>query len=114
MTQVITNDVSAVQPELWSAMVQVPLYKSLVAMEVANMRLSDTAKYADTVHIPRFGSLSVATYTPGTSITATAQDKNAQSCATCVIRNKSFLNIVKLLDDLILSPYYAMMTVYDK
>ena len=74
MTQVITNDVSAIQPELWATMVQVPLYKSLVALEVANMKLSDTVKYADTVHIPRFGSLSVATYTPGTSISATAQD----------------------------------------
>jgi hypothetical protein len=74
MTQVIANDVSAIQPELWSAMVQVPLYKSLVALEVANMRLSDTLKYADTIHVPRFGDLSVATYTPGTTISATAQD----------------------------------------
>ena len=74
MTQVITNDVSAIQPELWSNMVQVPLYKSLVALEVANMRFSDTLKYGDTVHIPRFGSLSAQTYTPGTSISATAQD----------------------------------------
>jgi hypothetical protein len=74
MTQVITNDVSAIQPELWSTMVQVPLYKSLVALEVANMRLSDTLKHADTIHVPRFGDLSVQTYTPGTTISATAQD----------------------------------------
>jgi hypothetical protein len=74
MTQVISNDVSAIQPELWSSMVQVPLYKSLVAMEVANLRLSDTVKYADTIHVPYFGDLSVQTYTPGTTITATAQD----------------------------------------
>lgn len=74
MTQVITDDVSAIQPELWSTMVQVPLYKSLVALEVANMRLSDTVKYADTIHVPRFASLSVQTYTPGTTISATAQD----------------------------------------
>lgn len=74
MTQVISNDVSAIQPELWSSMVQVPLYKSLVALEVANMRLSDTLKYADTIHVPRFGDLSVATYTPGTTISASAQD----------------------------------------
>lgn len=74
MTQVISNDVSAIQPEVWSSMVQVPLYKSLVAMEVANLRLSDTVKYADTVHVPYFGSLSAQTYTPGTSISATAQD----------------------------------------
>lgn len=74
MTQVISNDVSAIQPEIWSAMVQVPLYKSLVALEVANMRLSDTLKNGDTIHVPYFGSLSVATYTPGTTISATAQD----------------------------------------
>jgi hypothetical protein len=74
MTQVISNDVSAIQPELWSTMVQVPLYKSLVALEVANMRLSDTLKYADTIHVPRHGDLSVQTYTPGTTISATAQD----------------------------------------
>lgn len=74
MTQVISNDVSAIQPEIWSTMVQVPLYKSLVAMEVASTRLSDTLKYGDTVHIPRHGDLSAQTYTPGTTITATAQD----------------------------------------
>lgn len=74
MTQVITNDVSAIQPEIWSSMVQVPLYKSLVALEVANMRFSDTIKYGDTLHVPYFGSLSAQTYTPGTSISATAQD----------------------------------------
>ncbi len=74
MTQVVSNDVTAVQPELWSEMVQVPLYKSLVAMEVANTKLSDTLKFADTIHVPRFGDLSVATYTPGTTITATAQE----------------------------------------
>lgn len=74
MTQVISNDVSAIQPELWSTMVQIPLYKSLVALEVSNMRLSDTLKYADTIHVPRFASLSVATYTPGTTISAVAQD----------------------------------------
>lgn len=55
-------------------MVQVPLYKSLVALEVANTKLSDTLKYADTIHVPRFGNLSVSTYTPGTTISATAQD----------------------------------------
>lgn len=74
MTQVITNDVSAIEPELWSSMVQVPLYKSLVALEVANMKLSDELKGADTIHVPRFGDLTAANYTPGTTISATAQD----------------------------------------
>lgn len=71
MTQVISNDVSAISPELWSSLVQVPLYKSLVALEVAKMH---DIKGADTLHIPRFGDLSAQTYTPGTTVSATAQD----------------------------------------
>ncbi len=74
MTQVITNDISAIQPELWSTMVQVPLYKSLVAMDISNLKLSDELKFADTIHIPRFGNLSAKTYTAGTTMSATAQD----------------------------------------
>lgn len=74
MTQVIADDVSAISPELWSAMVQVPLYKSLVALEVANVRLSDELKRADVIHVPRFADLSAQAYTPGTTISATAQD----------------------------------------
>lgn len=73
MTQVITNDVSAIIPEIWSTMVQVPLYKSLVALDIVNMR-SEVAKYGDTIHIPRFGNLSATTYTPGTTISAVASD----------------------------------------
>jgi hypothetical protein len=68
------NDVSAIQPELWSSMVQVPLYKSLVAMEVANMKFSDTLKNGDTIKVPYFGSLSAQTYSPGSAITVTNQD----------------------------------------
>lgn len=81
MTQVYTGAVSgytggtsAIQPELWSAMVQVPLYRSLVALEVASTRLSDTLKYADTIHVPRFASLSAQTYTPGVTLSASLQD----------------------------------------
>jgi len=74
MTQVISNDVSAITPELWSTMVQVPLYKMLVAKEIANTRFESELRNADTIHIPRFGDLSAQAYTPGTTITATAQD----------------------------------------
>lgn len=55
-------------------MVQVPLYKSLVAMEVARTSLRDELGVGDTIHVPRFGSLSAQTYTPGTALTATNQD----------------------------------------
>lgn len=73
MTQVISNDVSAIVPELWTSLVQVNLHKSLVALEICNVR-SELAKYGDTLHIPRFSAPSVATYTPGTTLTASSQD----------------------------------------
>lgn len=75
MTQVITNDISAITPELWSAMVEAPLYKTLVGTEsLANTRFASELKFGDTLHIQRFGSLSAKTYTPGTTLSATAQD----------------------------------------
>lgn len=90
MTQVISNDVSAIQPEVWSSMVQVPLYKSLVAMEVANLRLSDTVKYGDTVHVPYFGSLSAQTYVPGTTISATAQEWDFDTIVVSAYKHVTF------------------------
>lgn len=95
MTQVvysagIQGAVSGIQPELWSSMVQVPLYKSLVAMEVASMRLSDTVKYADTVHVPYFGDLTVQTYTPGTTISATVQDWNFDTLVVSAYKHVTF------------------------
>jgi hypothetical protein len=51
MGRVVSNNVSAIIPEIWSASVQVPLYKSLVALEVANMRLEDDLKYGDTIKV---------------------------------------------------------------
>lgn len=90
MTQVISNDVSAIQPELWSSMVQVPLYKSLVALEVANMRLSDTVRYADTIHVPYFGDLSAQTYTPGTTISATAQEWDFDTLVVSAYKHVTF------------------------
>lgn len=74
MSQVVSNDVSAIQPEIWSSMVQIPLYKSLVAMEVARTELRDQLGRGDVIHVPRFGSLSAQTYTPGTTLSATNQD----------------------------------------
>lgn len=43
-------------------------------MEIANTRLESELKYGDTIHVPRHGNLTVSTYTPGTTISATAQD----------------------------------------
>lgn len=75
MTQVITNDVSAITPEIWSAMVEVPLRKALVGTEsLASTRFASELKFGDTIHIQRYAELSAKTYTPGTTVSATAQD----------------------------------------
>ncbi len=74
MGRVVSNDVSAIIPEVWSKAVQIPLYKSLVAMEVANTKLEAELDFGDTVHVPRFGDLSAQTYTPGTPLSATNLD----------------------------------------
>jgi len=73
-SRTVSNDVSAITPEIWSEVIQVPLYKTLVAMDVANLELSDTVKYGDTIHKQYFASLSAQTYVPGTAFTAQAQD----------------------------------------
>ncbi len=90
MTQVISNGVSGITPTLWSTMVQVPLYKSLVALEVASMKLSDTVKYADRVNVPRFGSLTVQTYTPGTTVSATNQQWNYDTLIVSSFKHVTF------------------------
>lgn len=89
-------------------MVQVPLYKSLVSFDIANTRLSDELKFADTIHIPRFGDLSAQTYTPGTPLSATNQDYTSNP-----VLAKSFLNTVKLLINLTLSSIHNRMIVYE-
>lgn len=68
------NDVSAITPGIWGTMVSYPLYKSLVAMDVADTQLFDGNIRGKTFQIPRFASLSAKTYTPGGSLTATNQD----------------------------------------
>lgn len=69
MGRVVNVGVSAVSPTIYSTLVQIPLYKRLVALEIANTRFSDTVGNA--VKIPRYSDLSAQTYTPGTPVSAT-------------------------------------------
>lgn len=69
MGRVVNVGASAVSPTVYSTLVQIPLYKRLVALEVANTRFSDTVGNA--VKIPRFTDLSAQTYIPGTPVSAT-------------------------------------------
>lgn len=68
MSRVVNVGVSAVSPIVYSSMVQVPLYKRLVAMDIANVR-RDVAGNA--IKIPRYSDLSAQTYTPGSPLSAT-------------------------------------------
>ena len=88
MGRVVSNDVSAIQPIIFDPMVQVPLYKSLVALEVAAVKPIPAGA---TVNIRRYGDMSAQTYTPGTPLSATNQDKISP------VLDKLLLNIVKLL-----------------
>lgn len=90
MPNTVSNDVSAIQPELWSAMVQVPLYKSLVSLEVASTRLEDTLQRGDIIHVPYFGSLSAQTYTPGTDLSATNQEWDYDTITVSTYKHCSF------------------------
>jgi len=54
-------------------MVQVPLYKTLVALKVCNTRLVDKLTNGKAIQLPKFGDLSAQQYYPGTAITVTNQ-----------------------------------------
>lgn len=73
-TDIVSNDVSAITPTVWSTMVQQPLYKQLVALKVCSTKLESYLPNGKAIQIPRFADLSAQTYTPGTDLSATDQD----------------------------------------
>lgn len=64
-----TNTLSNFTPELWADYIQKNLYKTLVGMEVADLKLKKYLNYGDTVHVPILGQLTVTAYTKGTDVT---------------------------------------------
>lgn len=62
----MSNSIDALKPEFWSASMQIPLFKSLVAMEVATTRLESDLKQGDTVNMPYSSDLSAQSYSAGT------------------------------------------------
>jgi len=114
MTQTVTNDVSAITPEIWSSMVQVPLYKSLVALEIGNTRLESELSHGDTIHIPRFGSLSAQTYTPGTTLSATNQEWDYDTIVVSSYKHVSFYvdNVEQLQANVSLATELATEAAY--
>ncbi len=75
MPNIVTNYgyATALNPTVWSDMVQQPLYKQLVALKVCNTKLADKLPYGKAIQLPKFGDLSAQVYTPGTDMSATNQ-----------------------------------------
>ena len=91
MGRVVSNDVSAIIPEIWSTMVQIPLRKSLVSLaSVANTRLEENLRNGDTIHVPRHGDLSAQTYVPGTPLSATNLDYAFDTIVVSTYKHATF------------------------
>lgn len=69
-----TNDVAALNPQNWMDMIQENLYKELVAMKVADVKVKNKLSSGSRVHFPLFGSLSTTAYVKGTDVTVQALD----------------------------------------
>ena len=67
-----TNNVAALNPQNWADMIQENLYKELVAMKVADVKLKKELSAGTQVHFPYFGSLSATAYVKGTDVTVQA------------------------------------------
>jgi len=61
----------ALNPEIWSAKMQVNLQKSLVAFDIARTELMDEITVGDQIHRMYVGNVGTAAYVPGTDIEVT-------------------------------------------
>jgi len=75
----MANIVTALKPAVWSASMQVPLTKSLVALEICSTELAKELKVGDKIWKGYSSTLSTETYTPGTALTAQAFNLSADS-----------------------------------
>lgn len=68
----MANTLDALNPEVWSALMQVPLRKSLVGIESAcDTTFEADLTVGDVIHYPYHSDLSTGNYTPGTDVTIT-------------------------------------------
>jgi len=63
-----TNSIAALNPKNWRDMLQENLYKELVAMKIADVKIKNDANKGTQVHFPYFGSLSTTAYVKGTDV----------------------------------------------
>lgn len=74
MSASYTNDVAALTPENWADMIQENLYKELVALKIADVKVKRFLNSGDTVHFPMFGALTTTAYVKGADVTVQALD----------------------------------------
>ena len=67
-----TNNVAALNPQNWMDMIQENLYKELVAMKIADVKVKEQLSAGTQVHFPYFGSLSTTAYVKGADVTVQA------------------------------------------
>lgn len=67
-----TNTLTNFNPELWADYIQENLYKQLVGLEVADVKLKKFLAKGDTVHVPILGQLTTTAYVLGTDVTVQA------------------------------------------
>lgn len=67
-----TNNVAALNPANWSDMIQENLYKELVAMKIANLKLKKNISKGNAVHFPYFGNLITTAYVKGVDVSVQA------------------------------------------
>lgn len=69
-----TNDVAALNPQMWAEIMQENIYKELVAKEVGDLKFKSKLSSGSRVHFPMFGALSATAYVKGTDVTVQALD----------------------------------------
>ena len=65
------SSLDALNPEFWTAQMQVNLEKSLVCLEVCSTELRDQLKVGDVINKPYIGNVGTAAYVPGTDFEVT-------------------------------------------
>lgn len=85
-----TNDVAALNPQNWTDMVQENLYKELVAMKIADVKIKKNLTAGTRIHFPLFGSLTTTAYVKGTDVTVQALDSTDEYLDVDVQRECTF------------------------
>jgi len=83
----LTNDITAITPQVWSQILQDNLYKSLVGMGMANVQLQTPLGFGNVINKQYLTSITAAAYTPDTDM---AQDQLGYTTDTLTVNRKFY------------------------